>query len=455
MQVTETKNEGLKREYKVKLPAKLINEKSEKQLLAMSKNMKMDGFRPGKVPLNVLKKRFGKNVMGEVIERSVNESSQDVLRDKKLTPAMLPKIEITSYEEGGDLDFTMELEVLPEVPEIDFSKIALDKLVCDADEKEVNEAVDRLAERNKSFTRIEDNKAKSKKGNRVIIDFVGRVNGEIFEGGSAKKVPLELGSGSFIAGFEDQLTGVKEGDDVTVKVTFPENYHKADLAGKPAEFEVHVHEIQKGEKAEVNDEFAQKFGFKDLEALKNSVKDQFTNDYAMAARVKVKKQLFDALDEKTSFAVPACMYDAEFNSIWAKLEQAKKDGDEDVRKKSDDELRKEYSKIAERRVKLGIVLSDVAMKNKLQVNQQELSQAVMEQARQYPGQERAIFEFYKKNPQQLQELRGPILEEKAVDFIIGKAKVTERKVNHEELMNEDEETTSGEESKPKKKAANK
>ncbi|HEU5047746.1 MAG TPA: trigger factor [Rickettsiales bacterium] len=454
MQVTEVKNEGLKREFTVKLDAKTLNEKTEARLESMSKNMKIDGFRPGHVPMNVLKKRYGKHVAGEVMEGSVNEATQNVLREKNLTPAMQPKVEVTAYEEGGDLEFKIDMEVLPEVPELDFSQIALDKLTCDIDEKEVDEAIERLAERNQNFVREKEG-AKAKKGNRAVIDFTGKVDGVAFEGGAAKKFALELGSGSFIAGFEDQIVGAKEGDDLVVKVTFPENYHKADLSGKPAEFDVHVHEILKGEKPEVNDEFAKKFGFENLEGLKKAIKDQLGGDHESMSRVKIKKQLFDDLDKRLTFPVPQSMFDAEFKAIWDKLEQAKKEGDEAISSKSDEELRTEYTKIAERRVKLGIALSDIAAKNKLQITQEELSRAVMQQARQFPGQERAIFDFYQKNPQYLQELRGPIMEEKAVDLILGKAKVTERKVSQEELMKEiDEDAPAAEEKPKKKKAAN-
>ncbi len=456
MEVKEIKNEGLKREYAVKLDAKSISDKTEAQLASISRNVKMDGFRPGHIPLKVLKKRYGKSVTGEVVERSVNEATQKVLQEKKLLPAMPPKLEIISYEEGGDLDFRMELEVLPEVKEIDFAALNLEKLVCDVTDKEIDEAVERLAENNKVFTRQEG--AKAKNGSRVVIDFTGRLDGKEFEGGAAKRFPLELGSGSFIGNFEEQLVGSKEGDDVGVKVTFPDNYHKQELAGKPAEFDVHVHEVQKGEKPEVNDELAKKFGFADLAALKDAIKAQINGGYEAQARVKIKKQLFDTLDEEVNFPVPQGMLDVEFNSIWEKLEQAKKEGDENIKSKSDGELRTEYMKIAERRVKLGIFLSDVASKNKLQVTQEELSRSVMEQARQFPGQEKAIFDFYKKNPQHLRELQGPILEEKAVDFIIGKAKVNTRTVSPEELNMEDEgEAADAKETRKenrKKKAAN-
>jgi trigger factor len=459
MQVTETKNEGLKREYNVKLDATSINAQIESELQSMAGKVKISGFRPGRVPMTVLKQRFGKSVLGDVIERSVAQSSQKVLKDKSLRASMQPKVEITSYEEGGDLDFHMAVEVMPTIPEIDFSKIELEKMVADIDEKEVEEAITRLADRNKTYTRAAKG-AKAASGDQLVMDFVGKVGGEEFEGGAAKKFKLVLGSGQFIDGFEDQLIGAKEGDHVTVKVTFPKAYHKEDLAGQPAEFAVDVHEIKTGEVTSADDAFAAKLGFTDLEAMRKAVREQFTGDYENAARSRMKKELFDKLETSCEFEIPKGMMDLEFSGIWEKLQQAKKDGDEGIAGKSDDELREEYTKIAQRRVKLGILLSEVAVKNKIQVNQDELSRAVMQQAQQYPGQERRIFEFYQQHPHQLEELRGPILEEKAVDFILGKAKVKELKVTMEELMKEDDEASApaAEEKKKsppkKKKAAN-
>jgi trigger factor len=451
MQVTEIKNEGLLREYTVNLESGAIAEQVESQLKSMASRVKIPGFRPGHIPMTVLKQRFGKDVMGEVIERAVSQSSQQLLREKNLRPALQPKVEITSYEDGGDLNFRVELEVMPEVPAIDFSKIALEKLVCTVDDKEIDEAVKALADRNKTFVRAEKG-TKAQNGSQVIIDFTGSVDGVEFEGGKAKSFALELGSGQFINGFEEQLVGKKEGDDVVVKVTFPEQYHKDDLAGKAAEFAVKIHEVKNSEATTVDEEFAKKLGFADVEALRNAVKEQFTGDYANTARSRMKKHLFDALEKDCAFAIPAGMMELEFGSIWEKLQQAKKEGDEVISAKSDDELRTEYTKIAERRVKLGILLSDVALKNKITVNQDELSRAVMQQAGQYPGQERRIFEFYQKNPQHLEELRGPILEEKAVDFILGKVKVTQRTVSREELMDEADESAEAAESSAKKPA---
>lgn len=453
MQVNETKSEGLKHEFTVKLDAKSVDEQMDTQLRSMGGRLKIPGFRPGHVPMNILRQRFGKEVLGQVLERAVNTASQQVLRDKSLRPAMSPKIEITAYSEGNDLEFRMEVETMPEIPAIDFSAISLEKMVCTPDQAELAEALDRLQERNSSYARAEKG-AKAAKGNQVLIDFLGRVDGVAFEGGTAKGFPLALGSNQFIPGFEDQLIGAKEGDEVLVKVQFPASYHKADLAGRDAEFTVNVHEVRTAEKTEANDEFAKKMGFADVAALKKAIEDQFTGDYEAAARGHMKRHLFDTLEKQCKFPIPQGMVDIEFKAIWDKIEQARKEGDEVLLAKSDETLRDEYKKIADRRVKLGILLSDVANKNKIQINQDELSRAVMQQASQYPGQEKKVFEFYQQNPGHLEELRGPILEEKAVDFILSKAKVTERKVSREELMTEDEDAqASASEESPKKKAA--
>jgi len=459
MQVTETKTSGLKREFNVRVEANTINEQLDTQLKGMSGRVKIPGFRPGHIPINVLRQRFGKNVFGEVIERTINQSSQRVLKDRNLRAALPPKIEIVSAKEGEVLEFKMEAEILPEVPAVDFGAVALEKPVCKVADKDVDEALNRLADRQKTFKSGEKT-AKAKKGSQVIIDFTGKKDGVAFEGGTAKKFALVLGSGQFIPGFEDQLIGSKAGSEVEVKVSFPENYHKEDLAGQPVTFDVLVHEVQEGEKTEVNAEFAKAMGFKDLETLRKAIHDQIDGEYQGISRSKLKKQLFDHLEESISFPIPQGMVDLEFKSIWEKLQMAKQEGDESLASKSDEELKEEYSKIAERRVKLGILLSEIALKNNLQINQDELSRAVMQQASQFPGQERKVFEFYQKNPGHLEELRGPILEEKAVDFIIGKSKVTERTVTAEELASEDDLAPAQESAKkktaakPKKKAAN-
>lgn len=457
MQVTDSKSSGLKHEFNVTVDAKTISEQTETQLKGMSGRIKIPGFRPGHIPASILKQRFGKDVFGEVIERTINQSSQRVLKERNLRAALPPKIEVLSCKEGEDLTFRMEAEVLPEVPAMDYASIALEKPVCKVPEKEVEEALNRLAQRQKTY-KTADKGAKAKKDSQVIIDFVGKKDGVAFEGGTAEKFALVLGSGQFIEGFEDQLIGKKAGDEVVVNVTFPEQYHKDDLAGQPATFDVKVHEVQEGEETPVNEDFAKKIGFKDLETLRKAIHDQIAGEYEAMSRSKVKKQLFDTLESQSSFEIPQGMVDLEFNSIWEKLQMAKKEGDESLLSRSDEDLKEEYSKIAERRVKLGILLSDIALKNNIQINQDELSRAVMQQASQFPGQERRIFEFYQKNPGHLEELRGPILEEKAVDFIISKAKVTERECTPEELAAEDDAAAPQEAKKKttarKKKAAN-
>lgn len=450
MQVTELKSEGLKREYKIKVDANTINENIESQLQSLSSRVKIPGFRPGHIPMNVLKQRYGKSVTGEVLERQVNTASQQMMKDKGLKPAMPAKVDVGDYQEGGDFEFTLSLEILPDVPEIMFDKISLDKFVALVDPKDVTEGIERLAARNKTLVRRGKND-KAKSGDVLSIDFVGKVNGVAFEGGTAQGVKLEIDSKTFIPGFEEQLIGAKEGDDVLVKVTFPKDYHNKELAGKAAEFEVKVHEVNEAKAAEINDEFAKTVGFESVDKLKEAVNKQFEDDYGQVARTRMKKQLFDYLEENIRFGVPESMLDLEFKSIWERLQEARKEGDEELKGKSDAELETEYKRIAERRVRLGLILSDIGFKNKLTVSKEELSQALMQQARQFPGQEMKIYEYYQKNPAQLDDLRGPILEEKAVDFIISKSKINEKKVSVSELMASDEDANEDDGAKNKKK----
>lgn len=449
MQVTELKNKGLEREYKVRVDAKTVNDSIDAQLTGLASRIKIPGFRPGHVPMNIMKQRYGQSVIGEVVEKQVNTSSQKVVKDKNLRPAIPAKIQITEYKEGGDLEFTMNVEVLPDVPEIAFDKITLEKWVADVAEKDIKEGIERLAARQKALEpKAKGEKAKS--GDVVEIDFVGKIDGVAFEGGSAKGVKLELDSNQFIPGFEEQLIGAKAGDEVLVKVPFPKDYHNKDLAGKASTFEVKVHTVNATKAPEINDEFAKTVGFESLDKLKEAVKAQFESDYNQASRTRMKKDLFDHLEDKVRFEVPGGMLDMEFKSIWERLQEARKQGDSELEGKTDKELHEEYLRIAERRVRLGLILSDVSAKNKLTVTKEELSQALMQQARMFPGQEARIYEFYQKNPAQLEDLRGPILEEKAVDFVISKANVKDKKVSVAELMASDEEESSGDKKKKAK-----
>lgn len=453
MQIKETAKKGLKREYAVVVPASDIEAQTEAKLKEVGKTAKIAGFRPGHIPVNLLKQRYGKSIMGEVLEKSVHDATHKVINEKKLRPALQPEIKIKSFEEGKDLELDMVVELFPEVPELDLKKVELEKPTFEIDEKEVNEAVERLAERNK-VRKPKADSAKAAKGDVVRIDFKGLKDGVAFEGGTAENFSLELGSGQFIPGFEEQLIGAKKGDDAKVEVTFPKEYHAKDLAGQPVLFEVKVHEVLASEAAKVNDEFAKEIGFDSLKALKGSIKEHLAKDYDQYARNRMKKDLFDKLEDLCTFDVPEGMVESEFKQIWAKLKQAQEQGDPSVANRDDKELEEEYRAIAARRVRLGVYLAELGRKQKVEVSQQELMGAVVEQARQFPGQEHQVVEFYQKNPSHVEELRGPIFEDKVVDYIFSNVKTKEKKVSLEELVKldlEDEKPAK----KPAKKAAKK
>lgn len=448
MQITDKDTNGLVHNFHVVVPAKDVEAQMEVELQSLGAKVKMPGFRPGKVPMTVLKQKYGKDVMGDVVQNSVNKATKDVMEQKKLRPAMQPDIKITSFEEGGDLAFDISIEVMPEMPKIDFSKIEVDELTFDVPQAEVEESLQRLA-KSRQHPHTKDGAAE--KGDVVKIDFLGKKDGVPFDGGKGEGFQLELGSNQFIPGFEEQLIGLKAGEKKTIEVKFPEQYHSASLAGQPATFDVTVHEVAYLHVPDVDDKLAQGLGFENLNALKKAVEGQISAEFQRAARGKAKKQLFDALDKVVKLELPKKMQEAEFEAIWTQVEQAKKEGDPELKDKSDADLRKEYKAIAERRVKLGILLSEIGRANNLQITREELSAAVMEQARMYPGQEEKVFEFYRKNPAQIDELRGPILEEKAVDHILTQVKRNPKATTLEALMGEDEEG----DAKPAKKAAKK
>lgn len=447
MQITAKEQSGLSHSFSVVVPAADLEKQMDAELQTVGKKVKMPGFRPGKVPLAVLKSKYSKEVMGDVLQNTVEKAAREVIEGKKLRPALQPDIKITSFEEGKDLAFDITVEVLPEVPAIDFSKITVDELTYELPEAEVQEGLNRLA-KTRQHTHTHDGAAAL--GHVVKIDFLGKKDGVPFKGGEGKGFQLELGSGQFIPGFEEQLVGLKAGDEKAISVTFPKEYHSADLAGAPATFDVKVHEVLRLHVPDVDDKLAESLGFKDLENLKGAVRQQIDFEYKAAARSKAKKQLFDALDEVVTFEVPQSMLKLESESILKQVEAAKKAGDPELQGKSEEEIKAEYDTISERRVRLGILLSDVARVNNLQISREELSAAVMNQARNYPGQEDKVFEFYRKNPQEINELRGPILEEKSVDFILSKVTRKPKTVTIEELMKEDEEAP-----KPAKKKAKK
>lgn len=442
MQIKDHTNDGLTHEFTIVIPAADIEKAAEKELQEIGKKVKIDGFRPGKVPANVLKQKYGKNVMGEVVQKSVDGSARELMEEKDLRPADKPELEITEFEEGGDLTYTLKMEVIPAMPKIDYAKVKVEKLAYEIDEAEVEKSLERLAEQYKGFeTKGED--AKAEMNDAVMIDFIGRIDGEAFPGGTGNDTQLVLGAGQFIPGFEEQLVGSKAGDKVDVEVSFPEEYHSKDLAGKPAVFETTVKDVLVAEKAtKFDDEFAKKINFETMDKLKEAIRESLEGNYSEVARSKEKKSLFDALDGVLKVELPQKMVGKEFDSVMAQYEKAKEAGQlpEAEAKKKEADVKKEYQELSERRVKLGLLLAHIAEEEKIQINQQELTQAMFKQAQQFPGQEAKVMEYYQQNPQMMEELRGPILEEKAVDFLFEKVERTEKKVSLKELLDEEEET---------------
>jgi trigger factor len=455
MQVTRTSNEGLKQHFKVVIPAGHIASQMENRLTEVGRSVRIPGFRPGKVPMGILRKKYGPSIMGEVVEEVVNSGARKAIADHDLRPALRPEIAITSFPEGGDLEFTVQVEVLPEVVVGDLSALTLERPVAEVADSVVEEALQRIAERRET-TEDAAKTHKAKQGDVVEIDFEGSIDGVPFEGGKAEGYGLKLGSNTFIPGFEDQLIGVKQGDKKVVKVGFPADYGAEHLAGKEAEFAVTVHKVKTVKPAQVDDELAKSLGLDDLAALRASVRDEIAKDYAQMSRAHLKRRLLDALAENYRFEVPAGMVTLEFDAIWKQVEEDRKAGrvDPSDEGKSEDELKAEYRGIAERRVRLGLLLSEIGRKNNITISQEDLNRAVMAEARNYPGQEHLVIQYYQKNAEAKDALRAPIFEEKVVDFIIELAKVTDKKVDVDALRADPDEvkTEAKAESKPKAKA---
>lgn len=437
MQVTELSTEGLKRQFKIVLPAGDLSAKVDERLAELSRTAQMPGFRPGKVPVGLLKKQYGQALYGEALEQAVNQSTAKAIEDRGLRPALQPKVDLKELEEGKDVEFEVAIEVLPEIGKLDFSGIELERLKAEIPEKDVAEALQRIAKANREQKPVDPPRA-AQKGDAVKIDFVGSVDGVEFPGGKADDYVLELGSGSFIPGFEDQLVGAEVGKPVDVKVTFPADYGNNDLAGKDAVFKCTVKEVREFVDKPIDDELAKSSNFENLDAMRKAVGDRIGQDYAQISRSMIKRQLLDKLAEGHKFAVPEGLVEGEFNAIWQRIEQAKKNGEK--LEDDEDKLRKDYRDIAERRVRLGLLLADVGRSNSIEVTPEELNQAVMREAMRYPGQERQVLEFYSKNAELKEQLRAPIFEEKTVDFILELAKVTEKSVTPEELMTAARET---------------
>ncbi|MDP6690885.1 MAG: trigger factor [Alphaproteobacteria bacterium] len=435
MQVSETLSEGLKRDYKVVVAAADMEAKVTDRLTEISKEAQMPGFRPGKVPVKILRRTYGRQLLGEVLEQAVNEATTETLEKHELKPAMQPKIEVVSFDEGKDLEYTIAVEVMPEFEPMDFSTLTLERVVAEISDDELDERVNSLAQQFKEFTEAAEGQA-AQDGDTVVIDFEGSVDGELFEGGAAEGHSLELGSNSFIPGFEEQLAGVKKGDETVVKVTFPEEYQAEHLAGKEAEFKVTVQEVKVPLPVVVDDALAEKLGLENLDALKDAVREQSEKDFSELSRTRLKRVLLDALADNHDFEVPPTLVEGEFEQIWNQVEEDLKRQDKTVADldKSEEESKAEYRDIAVRRVRLGLLLAEVGQRNNLTVNQDEVNRAMAEQAQRFPGQEQQIFEFYQSNPEMRAQLEAPIMEDKVVDFIVEMAQVTESKVSIEELL---------------------
>lgn len=434
MQVTETLNEGLKRAYSIVVTAAELDAKVNEKLVEAQPDIEMKGFRKGKVPMAMLKKQFGPRVLGEAMQETIDGAMNEHFEKSGDRPAMQPEVKMTNedWKEGDDVQVDMSYEALPEIPEVDFSAIKLEKLVVKADDASVTEALDNLASTAQNFKeRSKASKAKDK--DQVTFDFVGKVDGEAFEGGSAEDYPLVLGSGSFIPGFEEQLVGVKTGDVKMVEVQFPAEYGAEHLAGKDATFECTIKKIEEPVAAEIDDELAKKFGAEDLEGLKGQVSERLEAEYAGASRAVMKRALLDALDGVVSFDLPPSLVTAEADQIAHQLwheENPEVEGHDHEKI----EPTEEHNTLAERRVRLGLLLAEIGQKANVEVTDAEMSQAIMQQARQYPGQERQFFEFIQQNAQMQQQLRAPLFEDKVVDHVVENASVSEKEVSKDELQ---------------------
>jgi len=459
MQITETTNEGLKRAYRISIPASEIDEKIKAEVKRIAPQVRMPGFRPGKVPANLVRKMHGEQLHAQVVNDTIKASVDDLMKEKSLRPAMEPAIELgEGYEEGKDAEIDVTLEVLPEIDAPSIDDLSIERMTVPVTDEEIEETLQRIAEGNKTYK----DAAKTKKaadGDQVVIDFVGSINGTEFAGGKGEDTPLVLGSGTFIPGFEDQLVGVKTGDEKVVKVTFPEDYQAEDLKGQEAEFAVTVKAVKTPQESKIDDDFAKSLGLDSEEKLRELVKAQMEQETAGLTRTQMKRQLLDALAAGHDFDVPERMVDAEFQQIWEQLRQeAAREDDPEAALKEIENERDDYRRIAERRVRLGLLLSEIGQANNVQITQQEMSMLMQQAAQQYRAEDRERFvQFIQNDPMAAAQLRAPLYEDKVVDFLFEKAEITDREVTREELEAaiEAEESTEAEVAKAKKTATKK
>jgi trigger factor len=453
MQVTQTLSEGLKREFRVVVPADELDTKVNTRLDELKGTVRINGFRPGKVPVGHLKRLYGRSAMAEAIEAMVRDANAKIVSDNNLRLAMEPQVKLPTEEaainavvEGkADLDYSVAMEVLPKIELADFKDIKLERLVAEVTDAEIDEAVNTIAEQNRPFA-AKGEGAQAASGDKVTISFTGTIDGTPFEGGTGEDIAVVIGSKAFIPGFEEQLIGIKAGENRTIKASFPPNYLKTELAGKEATFDITAKSIDAPGEVAINDDFAKQLGLESLAKLRDAVKERIGREHAGATRNRLKRQLLDALDERHKFELPPTLVTQEFDNVWQTVEsdlkqQGRTFADEGT---TEDEARAEYRKIAERRVRLGLVIAEIGDKNQIKVTDEEVQRAVVDRARQFPGQEQQVWDFYRNNPQVVASLRAPIYEEKVVDFLTELANVTEKKVAREELYKEDDEGKSGE-----------
>ena len=434
MQVNETNAEGLKREFTVVVPANDIETVMIDRLTEIGNSVKVPGFRPGKVPITLLKKRYGDAVRGEVLEKTIQDSWQKALIDKGLRPAAEPKVEIVTFEDGVDLEYKLAVELMPEIDPIDFSAIVLERRVAKVNDKEIDDALTRIAEGRRAFTAVDGRAAAD--GDQVVVDFVGKIDGEDFAGGTVSDFELELGAGGFLPGFDEQLTGVKGGETKELTIQVADDHPNDQLRGKEVVFDVSVKEIREATAVPVDEELAKANGLESLEAMKEAIGGELEREYAQLSRAQLKRMLLDRLSDGLDFELPDAIVDSEFEGIWKQVLDAKERGtlDEDDKEKNEEELKEGYREIAERRVRLGLLLAEVGRTNNINVTQDDLNRAMQIEASRFPGQEGRVLEYFQKDQNAMQELQAPIFEDKVVDFVVEMATVTDVEVTVEELI---------------------
>ena len=447
MQVTETLAEGLKHEFQISVPASDLDAKADVRLVELKDKVRLNGFRPGKVPVSHLKKVYGRSVMAETIDQTIRDTNSQIFTERGFRLATEPKVTMPTEQKAvediltgkSDLTYTVSIEVVPTIALADFKSFTVEKPVVEVTDADVDEAIKRIADQNRSFAAKGDD-AKAENGDRVTISFKGTIDGTPFEGGTGENIQVTIGSNTFIPGFEEQLLGIAAAETRVLKVSFPKNYASEKLAGQPAEFETTATLIEAPQETAINDEFAKTLGLESLDKLKEAARERLVAEFAGATRQRVKRMLLDRLDESHRFEAPPSLVEEEFNLMWNSIKAEMESGgktfaDEDT---TEEAAKEEYHKIADRRVRLGLVLSEIGEKNKITVTDDEVSRAVIERARQMPGREKEVWDYYRNNNNALAQLRAPIYEDKVVDFILELANVTEKKVTREDLYKDDE-----------------